>query len=67
MNAEIEITDMAGRSLVRMKSTGGVTPLPNVGDRVSIESKTWEVAARVFLFREDGTLRKVNIRCAEID
>lgn len=67
MKVELELTDMAGKVLLRLESPFGLTALPNAGDLVSIDSKQLEVARRHFHYQANANLRKVAIQCKEDD
>ena len=68
MNAELEFKDMAGKVLLQSELPhAGLTAIPDVGDTVSIESKSWEVAKRSFHYEKDGTLHKLTVQLRDND
>ncbi len=66
MKVALELTDMAGKVLLRPALPSVASPaMPSIGDVVSIESKQWEVAKRHFHYHANGTLHKVTVQCRE--
>jgi hypothetical protein len=68
MKPKLEFTDMVGKVLLQSKLPfAGLTAIPDVGDTVSIESKSWEVAKRSFHYEKDGTLHKLTVQLRDND